>query len=662
MPSGYMNLTTEFSTEFSKEYMHMAQAQPYISPHRTIPEVTIVSILLGIVLSIVMAAANTYVGLYAGMTVSASIPAAVISMAILRGLFRRGTILENNIVQTMASTGESLAAGVIFTVPALLMVGAWQEFKFWPTTLIVLIGGILGIVFMVPMRRALIVQRKDLIYPEGVACSEVLVAGEEGGSGVRAIMLGLGIGATFKFLLAGVHLIQETVEGAVAWGRRIFYMGTDMSVMLVGVGYIVDLHIAVLITIGGAIAWLIAMPIMGGAAPGSVPLDTAWELWSTKIRYMGVGAMVVGGLYSIWNVRRGIIAGVAGLRSVRGNEGTGGATVLRTERDMPFQWLLFIFLGATFATFVFYDFLVGSMCIALVTTLVMVVTAFLFVAVATYIAGLVGSSNSPVSGMTICALLIAAGVLLALGIKGESAILATLGVAGVVCCATCTSGDVAQDLKTGVLVGATPTKQQWTEMLGALVPAFFFAPILTLLHSAYGIGTGEAGSLRAPQAALFASITEGFFGDGELPWLMVIIGLAIGIALIIVDKGLERRGSKFRAHVMPVAVGIYLPLSLDIPILIGGILRHTLGRRSAGESSHGPGVLFGSGLIAGEALMGIGLAIPMYFWPELVPDREGNALISILIFIAVVGVYAILASSRPKGSDVSLEKESHTER
>lgn len=648
--------------EFSKEYKHMDQAQPYISPHRTIPEVTIVSILLGIVLSIVMAAANTYVGLYAGMTVSASIPAAVISMAILRGLFRRGTILENNIVQTMASTGESLAAGVIFTVPALLMVGAWQEFKFWPTTLIVLIGGILGIVFMVPMRRVLIVQRKDLIYPEGVACSEVLVAGEEGGSGVRAIMLGLGIGAMFKFLLSGVHLIQETVEGAVSWGRRIFYMGSDMSVMLVGVGYIVDLHIAVLITIGGAIAWLIAMPIMGGAAPGSVPLDAAWELWSTKIRYMGVGAMVVGGLYSIWNVRRGIIAGVAGLRSVRGNEGTGGATVLRTERDMPFQWLLFIFLGATFATFVFYDFLVGSMGIALVTTLVMVVTAFLFVAVATYIAGLVGSSNSPVSGMTICALLIAAGVLLALGIKGESAILATLGVAGVVCCATCTSGDVAQDLKTGVLVGATPAKQQWTEMLGALVPAFFFAPILTLLHNAYGIGTGEAGSLRAPQAALFASITEGFFGDGELPWLMVIIGLAIGIALIIVDKGLERRGSKFRAHVMPVAVGIYLPLSLDIPILIGGILRHTLGRRSKGESSHGPGVLFGSGLIAGEALMGIGLAIPMCFWPELVPDREGNALISILLFIAVVVVYALLASSRPKGSDASAEKESNTER
>ncbi len=628
----------------------MSQDQPYVSAGRNIPEITVLSLLLGIVLSVVMAAANTYVGLYAGMTVSASIPAAVISMAILRGIFRRGTILENNIVQTMASTGESLAAGVIFTVPALLMVGAWQSYRFWPTTLIVLIGGILGVIFMVPMRRALIVKRKDLIYPEGVACSEVLVAGEKGGAGIRAIILGLGVGAIFKFLLSGMHLIQETVEGAAVWGKRVFYMGSDMSVMLIGVGYIVDLHIAVLISIGGAIAWLVAMPLMGGATPGAVPLDVAWELWSTKIRYMGVGAMVVGGLYSIWNVRRGIVAGITGLRSVQGEAGGETPQRIRTERDMPFPWLVSLFLLAMVATFFFYDFLVGSAAIALVTTLVMVIAAFLFVAVATYIAGLVGSSNSPVSGMTICALLIAAGVLLGLGIKGESAVLATLGVAGVVCCATCTSGDVAQDLKTGVLVGATPAKQQWTEIIAAIVPAFFFAPILTLLNSAYGIGTGEPGSLRAPQAALFASLTDGFFGNSSLPWSMIIIGLAIGIALILFDRVLESRGSRFRAHVMPVAVGIYLPLSLDIPILIGGILRHTLGRRGSsirGEGgAHSAGVLFGSGLIAGEALTGITLAIPMYFWPHIMPKGDGNALVSMGIFMAAVAAYAVMAKKR----------------
>jgi putative OPT family oligopeptide transporter len=622
--------------------------KPFVPPSQNIREVTVIALLLGLVLSIVMGAANTYLGLYAGMTVSASIPAAVISMGILRGLLRRGTILENNIVQTMASTGESLAAGVIFTVPALVMVGAWQDFEFWPTTLIILLGGVLGIVFMVPMRRALIVERKDLIYPEGVACAEVLTAGERGGSGIRAIMLGLGIGAVFKFLVSGVHLIRETVEGAIAGGRRAFYMGADMSVALVAVGYIVDIHIAVLITLGGAIGWLVAIPLLGGVAPGSVPLDTAWNLWSEKVRYIGVGAMLVGGVHSIWNVRQGIVAGITGLRGA-GQHGPGmpPGSRPRTERDMPLPWLAGIFLAATCATFLFYDMLIGSTGVAAVTTVVMVVTAFLFVAVATYIAGLVGSSNSPVSGMTICALLIAAGVLLALGIKGDSAILATLGVAGVVCCATCTSGDVAQDLKTGLLVGATPARQQWTEILGAIVPAFFFAPILALLHHAYGIGTGAPGSLRAPQAALFASLTDGFFGGGNLPWTMVGIGVAVGIALIVIDRFLEAGGGRFRAHVMPVAVGIYLPLSLDIPILAGGLIRHFL-RRSAtsgngGNSEHGKGVLFGSGLIAGEALMGIALAIPICIDPEFLPRLWNHPLTSLGLFGLVVALYVFVA-------------------
>ncbi|MBD3237798.1 MAG: oligopeptide transporter, OPT family [Candidatus Eisenbacteria bacterium] len=637
--------------------------RPYVPAGRRLREITATSLILGVLLSIVMGAANTYLGLYAGMTVSASIPAAVISMALLRVILRRGTILENNIVQTMASTGESLAAGVIFTVPALVMIGAWQQFRFWPTTLIILLGGLLGIVFMVPMRRALIVDRPDLIYPEGVACAEVLVAGERGGHGIRAILLGLGAGALFKFLVSGVHLIEETVEGAVVWGRRLFYAGSDMSVALLAVGYIVDLEIAVLITIGGAIGWLIAIPLLGGASPGAVPLDLAWALWSEQVRYIGVGAMLVGGLHSIWSVRQGISAGLTGLRGRRGAGRGGGATAAtdapsgvppRTARDMPLPWLLGIFLATTLGTFLFYDSLIGRMELAAITTVVMVVAAFLFVAVATYIAGLVGSSNSPVSGMTICALLIAAGVLLALGIRGESAILATLGVAGVVCCATCTSGDVAQDLKTGLLVGATPARQQWTELIAAIIPAFVFAPILALLHGAYGIGTGEPGSLRAPQAALFASLAEGFFGDGALPVRMIAIGVAIGIGLLAVNRLLARRGVRFRAHLMPVAVGIYLPLSLDAPILIGGLLRALLRSRAArgavlsvrsGEDA-GSGVLFGSGLIAGEALLGIGLAIPITLAPTLLPNWRGGALASLLCFAAVVALYAWMGRSR----------------
>jgi putative OPT family oligopeptide transporter len=620
-----------------------SKVEPYVPPNKNIPEVTITALILGAILSIVMGAANTYLGLRAGMTVSASIPAAVISMAILRKILRRGTILENNIVQTMASTGESLAAGAIFTVPALVLIGAWQDFEFWPTTLIVMLGGLLGIVFMVPMRRALIVGRPDLVYPEGVACSEVLIVGDKGGAGIVSIASGLAIGAVFKFMVSGVHFIQEAVRGAIARGRSVFYFGSDMSLALVAVGYIVNLQIASLITLGGAIAWLVAIPLLGGYEPTMVPMEVAREIWATKVRYMGVGAMLVGGLYSVWHVRRGIVAGVTGLRGVTSGVGKDHAERPRTDRDMPLGWLLAVLLLTTFATFLFYDYLVGSVGVAAITATIMIIAAFLFVAVATYIVGLVGSSNSPVSGMTICALLIAAGTLLGLGIRGESAILATLGVAGVVCCAACTAGDVAQDLKTGQLVGATPARQQWTEILGAIIPAFFFAPILSLLHKAYGIGSD---SLAAPQATLFASLTSSFFGEGAgLPWNMIGIGGAIGVGLIVANRLLELSGSKFRTHVMPVAVGIYLPLSLVIPIFIGGLIRHFFSRGSAGDTAseaEDPGILFGSGLIAGEAIMGILLAIPISLGYKF-REGEGNWAVSLLAFGAILALYVSLA-------------------
>jgi putative OPT family oligopeptide transporter len=615
--------------------------EPYVSADREIPEITVRAVVLGGILSIVMGWANTYLGLYAGMTVAASIPAAVISMALLRGVLRTGTILENNIVQTMASTGESLAAGVIFTVPALVMIGAWQEFEFWPTTLITMLGGLLGIIFMVPMRKALIVDRPELVYPEGVACAEVLTVGEEQGAGIRYIVRGVLVGGLFKLLVNGFQAVQPVVEGAVARGRSVFYAGSDMSVALMAVGYIVNLQIAALITLGGAIGWIVSIPLMGGFEGGS-PVDHAFDLWSSRVRYIGVGAMLVGGVWSIIQVRHGIVAGLTGLGRFQG--GDGAARLPRTERNVPLPWLLGLFLVTTFSTFLFYDVLVGSLKVAAVTALLMVFTAFLFVAVATYIAGLVGSSNSPVSGMTICALLIAAGAMLALGIRGESAILATLGIAGVVCCATCTAGDVAQDLKTGLLIGATPARQQWMEMLGAVIPAFFFAPTLTLLHTAYGIGTEAPGSLRAPQAALFASLTNGFFGDGSLPWNMIGIGAAIGVGLIVTNQILERSGSSFRTHVMPVAVGIYLPMSLDIPILIGGLLRYFVReRRGSADEARDPGILFGSGLIAGEALMGIGLAAAIFFGADLPYVLVDHWLVSLTVFGAVVGLYWSIA-------------------
>lgn len=581
------------------------------------------------------------------MTVSASIPAAVISTAILRGIFRRGTILENNIVQTMASAGESLAAGIIFTIPALLMVGAWQEFKFWPTTLIALFGGLLGIVFMVPLRRALIVERPELIYPEGVACSEVLRAGQKGGKDIRLILAGLGLGALFKFLVTGLHVVKSVVEGAVGMGRSVLYFGSDMSLALVAVGYIVRLPIASLIFLGGVIGWVISIPMLGGWEPDAAPLEAAWNLWSTQVRFMGVGAMLVGGLHSIWRVRGGILSGVAALHRVGGSAGANGTVEQpRTERDMPLTALLLVFLPSVFGTFFLYDYLTGSFGVSMAATVVMVIAAFLFVAVATYIVGLVGSSNSPVSGMTICALLLTAGVLLALGIRGESAIAATLGVAGVVCCAVCTAGDIAQDLKTGWLVGATPARQQWVEILAVVLSCCFFAPVLTLLHNAYGIGTGGPDSLTAPQAGLFASLVDGFFGEGTLPWDMIAVGAGIGILLIVLNGILERSGSAFRAHVMPVAVGIYLPLSLATPIFIGGLLHH-LFRSNKDRGRQDSGLLFGSGLIAGESLMGILLAIPIVLNIDLAIS-EGSVLLSVVVFCVIILGYGILVRRADK--------------
>ncbi len=632
--------------------MKTRSADPYscASPEKSVKEVTLIALVLGGLLSILMAAANTYLGLKAGMTVSASIPAAVISTAILRGIFRRGTILENNIVQTMASAGESLAAGAIFTIPALLLVGAWQEFKFWPTTLIVLLGGLLGIVFMVPLRRALVVERPELIYPEGVACAEVLKAGQKGGKDILLILAGLGMGALFKFFVTGLHVMKSVVEGAVGIGRSAFYFGSDMSLALVAVGYIVRLPIASLIFLGGVIGWVITIPMLGGWESDTAPLETVWSLWSSHVRFIGVGAMLVGGLHSIWHVRGGILSGVTALHRVGGSASANGTAARpRTDRDMSLASLMLVFLPSVFGTFFLYDYLTGNFGVAVAATVVMVIAAFLFVAVATYIVGLVGSSNSPVSGMTICALLLTAGVLLALGIRGDSAIAATLGVAGVVCCAVCTAGDVSQDLKTGWLVGATPVRQQWAEVLGVLVSCCFFAPVLTLLHNAYGIGTGGPDSLAAPQAGLFASLVDGFFGAGTLPWNMIALGAGIGVLLILLDRLLERSGSAFRAHVMPVAVGIYLPLSLATPIFLGGLLHQVFRRAGSGNSPglQDPGLLFGSGLIAGESLMGILLAIPIVLDIDLTVS-EGHGLVSVGVFGAIILGYGVLVRRAAK--------------
>jgi putative OPT family oligopeptide transporter len=629
--------------------MKPAPHKPFVPASVEMPETTLRAIVLGTVLGVVLGAANAYLGLYAGMTVSASIPAAVLSMGILRGVLRRGTILENNIVQTIAASGESLAAGVIFTIPALLITGVWSEIRFWPTTLICISGGLLGIAFMVPLRRTHIVEDETLTFPEGTACAEVLKAGDEGGSGARTILAAIAVGGAFKFFVGGVAIFKGTVEWAVQIGRTPLYFGADVSAALLGVGYIVGLRIAALVFLGGVITWGVAVPLQGSPAQDQDPLEWFWITWRDEVRFLGVGAMMIGGVWSILSMGGGMIRGFReSLAGYRNRAALGSPD--RTERNMRGSHLALLLAIACVTTVALYYHLIGNWSITLAAAASMLVMSFLFVAVASYIVGLVGSSNSPVSGMTICAVLATAGLLVVLGMTGPKGILATLGVAGVVCCATCSAGDISQDLKTGYLLGATPARQQWMEVVGAAIPALVMAPVMTVLHHAYGIGTGEPGALKAPQATLFASLVEGIFGEGRIPWNYVTLGAAVGAAIIAADQVLRFAGTKFRMPVMAVAVGMYLPLSLTSPILLGGIVAAVgKDRRESGR-----GILFASGLIAGEAILGVFLGLAIYVASRM--GKSGNlpvvvidsSLFSALALIVLAGILLLVDRRRTR--------------
>ncbi len=502
-------------------------SRPFVSADTQLPEITLKAFILGVVLAVVLAGANAYLGLFAGMTVSASIPAAVISMGVLR-LFRRSNILENNIVQTCASAGESLAAGVIFTLPALVLLGRWAQFAFWQTFLIAGFGGILGVLFTVPLRRALIVEQ-PLQFPEGIACAEVLETGEKGGAGVKFVAWAAIAAALFKLSQTGLRLVAETAEGArYLFGRRaIAYFGTNLSPALLGVGFIVGLNIAVLVFAGGAMNWLVAIPILtwmrGGAPAGVSATDFAGQLWSTETRYLGVGAMVVGGLWALVRMRGSVLSGVtSGLAAYR--EMKEGKQRDRLDRDMPMQWVILAVALSIIPLYFLYHFLIGRVSMSLSMAVIMVVAGFLFSAVSGYMTGLVGSSNNPISGVTIATLLFSALLILGLfGRQGGAGPAAAILIAAVVACAAAIAGDNLHDLKTGYLVGATPWKQQVMLMVGTMVSALVMAPVLNLLLNAYGIGPAtpeHPQSLTAPQATLMQSVAEGVF-NGGLPWLMV---------------------------------------------------------------------------------------------------------------------------------------------
>ena len=655
--------------------------EPYIPASESPKELTLRVVIVGILLGILMTAANAYLGLYAGMTVSASIPAAVMSMIILRTLFNDVSILENNAVQTMASAGESLAAGVIFTVPALLVIGIWDEIQWLDTLIIALLGGLLGTMFTIALRRLFIVE-EALPYPEGVACREVLVAGEEGGEGALAILYALGIGAIYGLMVKGFKVTQNNVESAWEFLGTRLYAGMDLSIALLSVGYIVGIRIASFIFLGGVIGFGVLVPMYGliRGWPDSPDLVTGfYSIWASEIRYVGVGAMVVGGVYTLWSMRKTIFTGLSKALIKKENS---DEVLLRTEIDLPLDKVLIVCGILVGFTFLYYWWATGSLVLALAGALFLGVVSFFFAAVAGYIAGVVGSSNSPVSGMTIATLLFTVALVwvvgdLFLGLGTEELMLATLLIAAIVASSAAIAGDVMQDLKTGHMVGATPWRQQTAEIIGVVTGAVVIGPTLQLLHKAFRISKTACemnplpddptceDALFAPQAELIGAIVQGAFG-GDLNISMVMLGAIIAVALIML-----------KMPVMSVAIGIYLPLGLSVPIMLGGVISyfalnsaylridgHLDGKPSkkaekAGKDVENRGVLIGAGFIAGESILGVLIAVLIVMDIKL--DVEFgvttlNDAFSLLFFGWFVAVFIWLATrALPKGGNIFSE-------
>ena len=582
--------------------------KPYIPADRVMPELTVTSIVMGMLLAVIFGAANAYLGLRVGMTVSASIPAAVISMGVIRVIMKRNSILESNMVQTIGSAGESLAAGAIFTMPALFL---WAEEglcdmpSLVEITLIALCGGVLGVLFMVPLRNALIVKEHEtLLYPEGTACADVLLAGEEGGANASTVFSGMGLAAAFKFVVDGLKVLPSDV--AFAFKSFKGEIGMEVYPALLGVGYIVGPQIASYMFVGSVIGWMVIIPLICLFGPDTwlYPADVgttiadlyaaggAAKIWSTYVKYIGAGAIATGGIISLIKSLPLIITTFRdSIKSMKGGKNTNTA---RTAQALPMQMILFGIVAMILIIWV-----VPAIPVTLLGAAIIVVFGFFFATVSSRMVGLVGSSNNPVSGMAIATLLIATMSIKASGKTGIDGMTAAIAIGSVICIVAAIAGDTSQDLKTGYLLGATPKKQQMGEIIGVIVSGLAIGGVLYLLNAAWGYGGAE---VPAPQATLMKMIVEGIMG-GNLPWNLVFIGVFLAIALEIL-----------RVPVMPFAIGLYLPIYLNASIMIGGVVRMFMDRRKNVDEETKTkqttdGTLYCAGMIAGEGLVGILLAI-----------------------------------------------------
>jgi len=631
---------------------------PFVPADSTMAELTVKAVLLGAVMAVVLGAANAYLGMKAGLTVAATFPAAVVAMAALRGL--GGTILEENVARTAASVGEALVAGAIFTIPAFVISGAWEELRYWESTAIMLIGGVLGVLFVIVLRRTLVVEA-DLPFPESVAAAEIVKAGQGGQTGAKWVFGAMGLAGLWELFKNsnGVHLVNQSASSFYQFGKsnieilgeRMQYAGGILfstpaaSPALIGVGYIVGMRVSAVLFAGAVMGWLLLVPLAvflnpslsAGMTDAGSMIDLSNAVWSRQVRPLAVGTMIVAAFYTLYNLRNSLVAGIKkALSDISVAKEAGGD---RTEIDLDFK-KVFVWIGVmAVATFGLYWHFAQSLAGALVLTVVMVVLGFLFAAVAGYLVALIGSSNNPISGLTLSALLISAVLMVFMGLTDVHGVAAVLAVAGVVCCAAGIAGDMMQDLKVGHILGGTPWRMQVGEIIGVIVAALVLAFPLMALHEVYGIGSAE---LPAPQAGLMALMANGIVG-GEMAWPLVITGMFLAFGLILIGA----------PSPMLIAVGMYLPFESTAAIFVGGVIKWMLDRRlkAAGASAErrtkaeNTGILLSSGFIAGEALMAVLLAF-LVLGSDFVPAlKSAQAAISGAVsphFLLSLLVYPVL--------------------